>query len=382
MTPKSVLQIFEPLEGGVPEHVLRLATGLPAHGWEVEVAAPAGTPFLAPLQDGGVRVHPLPMARAFGASDVRAALALRRLDRKRSYTVVHAHSSKAGAFARAALPDRRRLVYTPHCFSFLGGFRGLKRHAYRAIEQALVPRTAVLIAASNWERDQALRHLRGAASRTRVIKYGVPKCDGQAASEELLAFKGEHPLAGMISRLEPQKDPLALVRAAALLRARGVDDLRVAIVGNGGLWDPLKVQIDNLGLSDQVGLFPFRVGVQSYLRAFDLFVLPSLWESLPISVLEAMACRVPVVASDVCGTPEAVADGVNGRLVPPGEAEALATALEELVSDRRRLAELADAGFKAAETDFTLDRMVRQTAALYDELLEPPTDDRRSPKTA
>jgi glycosyltransferase involved in cell wall biosynthesis len=368
VTPKSVLQIFEPLEGGVPEHVLRLAAGLPAHGWEVEVAAPAGTPFLAPLQGAGVPVHTLPMARAFGASDVRAAVALRRLDRKRSYTVVHAHSSKAGAFARAALPDRRRLVYTPHCFSFLGGFRGPKRHAYRAIEQALVPRTGALIAASNWERDQALRYLRGAAARTRVIKYGVPRCGGQAASEELLAFKGQHPLAGLISRLEPQKDPMALVRAAAILRARGVDDLRFAIVGNGGLWDPLKAQIESLGLCDEVRLFPFRGGVQPYLRALDLFVLPSLWESLPMSVLEAMACHVPVLASEICGTPEAIADGVNGRLVPPGQAETLAAALEELLLDPQQLARLGEAGFKSMERGFTLDRMVRQTALVYEAL--------------
>jgi glycosyltransferase involved in cell wall biosynthesis len=369
VTRRSVLQIFEPLEGGVPEHVLRLAIGLPAHGWEVEVAAPAATPFIAPLQDSGVCVHPLPIARAFGASDVRAARALRRLDKSRSFIVVHAHSSKAGVFARAALPDRRRLVYTPHCFSFLAGFRGVKRHAYRAIEQALVPRTAALIAASNWERDQTREHLRGAAARTRVIKYGVPGCDGAAPRKELLAFKGGHPLAGLISRLEPQKDPMAIVRAAAILRARGIDNLRFAIVGNGALWDPLKAEIERLDLSDKVRLFPFRGGVQSYLRALDLFVLPSLWESLPISVLEAMACRVPVLASEVCGTPEAISDGVNGRLVPPGDPETLAAALEELVSDRRRLEELGEAGFESMGRDFTLDRMVRQTAAVYEAVL-------------
>lgn len=368
MAPKSVLQIFQPLEGGVPEHVLQLATGLPAHGWEVEVAAPIGTPFQAPLVRTGVRVHSLPMARAPGVSDLRAALALRKLDRDRPYTVVHAHSSKAGVLARAALADRRRLVYSPHCLSFLGGFRGLERHAYRVVEQALVPRTAALIATSDWERDQALDHLHGTAAKTHVIKYGVPGCGGHAASEDLLAFKQEHLLAGLISRLEPQKDPLALVRAAAILRERGIDDLRFAIVGNGALRDSLRAEINRLGLSALVGLFPFHGSVQPYLRAMDLFVLPSLWESLPISVLEAMACRLPVLASEVCGTPEAVADGVTGRLVPPARAEALASVLQELLSDRRLLAALGEAGFRSAESDFTLDRMVRQTALLYEEL--------------
>jgi glycosyltransferase involved in cell wall biosynthesis len=376
--PRSVLQVFQPLEGGVPEHVVHLAEGIPAHGWEVEVAAPVGTPFLAPLRRTGVRVNTLPMTRSPQISDLRAARALRDLDKNRAFSVVHAHSSKAGVLVRTALPDRHRLVYTPHCFSFLGGFRGLERLAYRAVEQVLLPRTGALIAASDWERDQALTQLRGAASRTRVIKYGVPACDGQPASQELLAFKGKHTLAGTICRLEPQKDPMALLRAAAILRGRGVDTLRLAIVGNGSLWSQLQAEVDKHGLSKLVRLFPFRGSIGSYLAALDLFVLPSLWESLPIGILEAMACRLPVLASDICGTPEAVRDGVTGRLVPPAQADALATVLEEMASDPHRLAELGRAGLRSAQSDFSEDRMILETVLLYEALLAEATS---SPNT-
>ena len=346
MTARSVLQVFQPLEGGVPEHVLQLASGLPTHGWKVDVVAPVGTPFLPALERTGARVHSVPMTRAPAASDARAARVLRRLDRERRYAVVHAHSSKAGVLARAALPARRRLVYSPHCLSFLAGFGRLQRRAFRLVEQALVPRTGALIATSDWERAQAVGQLRGAARRTQVIKYGVPRCDGQAMREELLSFKGNRLLAGVICRLEPQKDPMAVVRSAETLRARGVTDLCFAIVGNGALWDPLRAEIDHLRLSDSVALFRVEGEPQSYLRAMDLFVLPSLWESLPISVLEAMACGLPVVASAVSGTPEAVIDGVSGRLVPPGRPEALARALEDLLADRRGLAALGAVGLK------------------------------------
>jgi glycosyltransferase involved in cell wall biosynthesis len=85
-----------------------------------------------------------------------------------------------------------------------------------------------------------------------------------------------------------------------------------------------------------------------------------------------MACRVPVLASSVCGTPEAVVDGRTGRLIPSGETRALASALEELLWDRETLAELASAGRNSAELNFTLDRMVRETALLYEELRRPP----------
>ena len=368
MSSRSVLHVFQPLEGGVPEHVVHLAAGMPAHGWDVEVAAPVGSPFLAPLRRTGVPVHAIPMTRAPHISDLRAARVLRDLDKQRAFTIVHAHSSKAGVLARTALPRRRRLVYTPHCFSFLGGFKGLERHAYRMVEQVLLPRTGALVAASDWERNQALTQLRGAAAKTHVIKYGVPGCDGKAASKELLAFKGGHTLAGTICRLEPQKDPMALLRAASILRGRGVDTLRLAIVGNGSLWSQLEDELHKRGLSELVRLFPFRTDIGSYLTALDLFVLPSLWESLPIGILEAMACGLPVLASDVGGTREAVRDGITGRLVPPAQAETLASVLAELASDRHRLAELGRAGLRSALTDFTLDRMVLETARVYESL--------------
>ena len=197
---------------------------------------------------------------------------------------------------------------------------------------------------------------------------GVPACRGDEASNSSLTFKQDHPLAGTICRLEPQKDPVALVRAAATLRARGATHLRLAIVGNGALRDAVDAEISRLGLSEMVRLFPFTGGVEPYIRALDLFVLPSLWESLPIAVLEAMACRVPVLASDVGGTSEAVEDGVTGRLVAPADADALATALHELLEQPAARGQLAQAGFETTQNEFSHDRMVRQTAALYDAL--------------
>jgi glycosyltransferase involved in cell wall biosynthesis len=363
-----VLEVLQPQDGGVAAHVLQLAVGLRARGWEVEVATPANSAIVGPLVDAGVPVHDLPLVREPGRSDLAAARALRALDRQRGYGLVHAHSSKAGALARAALPRRRRLLYTPHCFAFAAQFGGLKRLVYRAIEQAAVPRTGALVTVCDWERREAHR-LAGAARRVRRIEYGVTPCLGAAPDPELVMFKGDRPLAGMVSVLRPQKDPVLLVRAAARLLERGELPGRVAIVGNGPLEDEVREEIDRLGVAPEVAWFPYRGAVDPYLAALDLFVLPSAWEALPLSLLEAMSCGLPIVATAVGGTPEAVEDGLTGRVVPSGDEEALAGALRDVLANATLRNAMGEAGRTRYESRFRLDRMIEETAALYRELL-------------
>ncbi|TMK65991.1 MAG: glycosyltransferase family 4 protein, partial [Actinobacteria bacterium] len=106
-----VLEVLQPEDGGVAEHVLRLATGLHGRGWAVEVATPAASAIVPPLREAGVPVHDLEMVRRPGLRDLGAARALRAIDRRGGYRLVHGHSSKAGALVRAVLPRRRRLIY-------------------------------------------------------------------------------------------------------------------------------------------------------------------------------------------------------------------------------------------------------------------------------
>lgn len=363
-----MLQVCQPEDGGVAEHVLWLSAGLVRRGWAVEAAVPPASAIRRPLADAGVVVHDVPMAREPVPADLAAGRALRALDHRRGYAIVHAHSSKAGALVRGVLRGRRRLVYTPHCFAFAATFGRARRLAYRAVEQVLVRRAGALLAVCEWEREVGERELRGTAGRLRTVYNGVPPCRDEPAASELLEFKGDGPLAGLVTVLRPQKDPLLAIQALAQLSGGGQPPGRLAIVGNGELASKVEAEIDRLGVDEHVRLFPYRPGVGRYLAALDLLVLPSAWEAFPLAVLEAMACEVPVLATRVGGIPEAVLDGRTGRLVPPGDCGALAQALGELLADAPGRERLGAEGRRHVAERFDVEVMVDQVAGVYDQL--------------
>jgi glycosyltransferase involved in cell wall biosynthesis len=363
---RSVLQVFQPVDGGVPEHVRRLSLGLTELGWRVGVAGPPNASVRAPLETGGVEYYSVDIARELSTSDVRAARRLKAIDEKGRFGVVHAHSSKAGYLIRVCLQGPDRLIYTPHCFAFLAEFSPFERVASLVMEAALARRSGAIVAASRWEALRATKALRLPADKLHIIRYGVDLQEDSAPASELAEFADGRPLIGMVSVLRVQKDPLTLVRAAPVLRDHLRANARIAVVGNGPLETAVTGEIERLGLQDMVRWFPFRPPVGPYLRALDCFVLPSRWESLPIAVLEAMAAGTPVVATRVSGTPEAVQDGVTGRLVPAERPEALAGAIASLVRDPRARREMGNAARELAAEEFSAERMVAQISNLYE----------------
>ena len=334
--------MLQPPDGGAAEHVFWLVQGLSERGFEVELAAGADSAIAPRLSAAGVQVHTLPLVRSPGGADVAAARGLRALDRERRYALVHGHSAKAGALVRLSLSGRRRLLYTPHCFPFANaGLSSTQRAAYRAVEQALVPRSGALVAVCEWERGEAERALRGAAPLLRAIPNGVPSVAGAEPDPDLLAFRGDQPLAGSIGGLRPPKQPLVLVRAMAELERAGVPG-RLAFVGDGPMRGAVAAEIERLGLGERVRWFPYGGEMGPHLAALDVFALSSASEALPLSVLEAMSCGLPVLASGVGGIPEAVAEGETGLLAAPGDAASFASGLRSLCADAALRERLGD----------------------------------------
>ncbi|MFT4035879.1 MAG: glycosyltransferase [Patulibacter sp.] len=392
MSPK-VLLTFEPPDGGVAEHVLQLARALPAHGFEVELAGPLEGEFVYGQLDGAVPIHRLDFRRGYGnpRADARAARQLAALVRRGRYDLVHAHSAKAGVVARLALAGRRPpVVYSPHCFPFIGDFGAGRRIFATGVERMLAPLTTRILCVCDDERQQG-RAAGIADRRMRVIHNGSKAMPaGTEPLAELEAFRGtDGVLVGSVAVLREQKRIDVLIDAAPAILA-GDPRARVAIVGNGPLQEELRARATQLGLAGEprFGFFPFVPPAFSALAALDVYVLPSSWEAFPIGVLEAMACGAPQVATDVGGTREAVVDGFGraalrsdrdhpagsvegetGLLVEPAAPQQLAAAVLELVRDPARRQRMADASRARHAQRFTLDTMADAIAQAYRDVL-------------
>jgi glycosyltransferase involved in cell wall biosynthesis len=190
------------------------------------------------------------------------------------------------------------------------------------------------------------------------------------ALRNALAITSEEVVIGFIGRLTEQKGIPYLLEALNTLIPPG-PPIHCIIIGTGDLEDDLRRQAREVTTA-RVSFPGFRRDVPACLGLFDIFVLPSLWEGLPMGLLEAMAAERPVVATAVGGSSEAVADGETGYLVEPRNVQQLADRLRTLINDPDLRKRMGSAGRKRVESLYAAEQMVSSTEALYIELTKSP----------
>jgi glycosyltransferase involved in cell wall biosynthesis len=277
--------------------------------------------------------------------------------------VVHANSSKAGVLGRiaAALAGVPIRIFTVHGWAFKA-YAGLASALYRWVDRGVQPLTTMTVCVAERERTAGLAARTCHPDLTVVIPNAV---DLEAVPRARL--DGDPPQVVTVGRLAAPKDPLTLVHALARIDAT---PFRALVVGDGPDRASVEAEVRALGLQAVVELAGIRGDVAGLLASGDVFVLSSRSEGAPMSILEAMAAGLPVVATDVGGVGELVAHGVTGLLAPPGDPDALAAALERLLADPALRRTLGAAGRERARERFDL-RAARQAhVALYTRELE------------
>jgi glycosyltransferase involved in cell wall biosynthesis len=292
--------------------------------------------------------------------------------RQREVDIVHTHLFLGGAFGRlAALLAGVPVKVTTEQNAYAIGHLPSRS---QVLTGALLARFSDrLVAVSQGARHYLVQVERVPPAKIQVVPNAihwpeaVPDFRVEAVKRELGA-EGRSPVLGTVARLTPQKGLNYLLQALSVLRTR-FPDLFCVIVGEGEMRAGLESLAMRMGLENHVRFCGLRRDVPAILQGLDLFVLPSLFEGLPLALLEAMAAGRPVVATRVAGSSEVIEDGVNGRLVPPADADALAEAMIALLDDRELAQTLARRGRETVRQQYTIGPVAEAYERLYEELL-------------
>jgi len=371
-----VLLVVESAAAGTGRHVMDLASGLSARGCDVHVihsSRRVDQPFLDRLDSlPEVRRASLPMRTAIHPADLFAVRAVRRFVRQHGpFDIIHGHSSKGGAIARlASIGNGAHAIYTIHGMTAADpGLSRLKRWLYTSIELLLSRFTSRIIAVSPEEQRIAIRMGFG-EERTILIPNGIapaPEADRNSIRRSL-GLSDENVAIGFVGRLVEQKSPDVLVDAFARTVAVA-PTARLVMIGDGPLMQPLQAQAKRLGVSEKVLWLGERNALPLY-AAFDLFAIASRKEGLPYVVLESLAAGLPVVATETAGVESLVETNVNGAVVPLGDVAGFAEGLTRIVCDADLRRHMGEASLNRSR-HFTIDRMVNQTFAAYQDVLRP-----------
>lgn len=378
MTRIKVLLIVTLSElGGAQKVVYHIAAGLPPEQFEVTVACAPGGELVNWLRNlpRGVQVMEISgLKRNISLwDDLKAFKKLYALIKKGAFDIVHCHSSKAGVLGRLAayIAGTPKIFFTAHGWGINEYQSRPVRFFYTWAERlaGVVSTGVVCVSESDLLKGRNLRL--AANDKLKVIYNGMPEPrpkEGVLRGE--LNIRKEDIVIGSVARLAPQKDPLFLLEVAGRMITspdNNQDRGRVyfVIIGDGPLRSRCEEFVNLKNLQGSVFLMGAREDAAELLRDFDVFVLFSRWEGLPLTIIEAMLAGLPVVASAVGGVSEMVVDQKTGLLINASDGRAAVQALRELAADRERRLSMGEAGRRRAVELFSINEMVNKYRELY-----------------
>lgn len=357
-----MLESDEP--GGAEMMVYRLSDELRSRGHTIVPVGPEhGVGWLGDLfRRGGFEPEVFRISRPVDPGCVKGLV---QLFRDYRIDAVHSHEFTMAVYGTAAT----RLLGLPHVITMHGGLKVCKALRRRIALRWAMRTSEYAVMVSRATQKQFSDDLGVSPSLFTVVPNGVPiqKGDPAAVRKEFGIDEKECVMLA-VGVLERHKGHRTLLEALEKLDAAGLAvPWRLVIAGGAGGEEHASLlrYAEENHLTGRVHIVLNRNDISDLLAMADIFVMPSLWEGLPMAVLEAMVARKAIVASEIAGIPEAIVDGREGLLVPPGEARPLAAALESLLADQRRREALATAAAERAHGQFTVSVMADSYEALY-----------------
>jgi glycosyltransferase involved in cell wall biosynthesis len=380
MAKLKILQVVRSATGGMKEHVISLLKNVNREEFDLSLACPSTSQVGAMARELGLPVFPVEINGSItpwqdGWDTVRLAGIIKQWGAQ----VVHAHGAKAGLLARAAclmLRKRPATVITAHNFVYTGSLRGWQQKLFQGAENSLLTLTDRVIAVSQSLREEILASQAITPDKVCTIYNGLDvqdystisaKQEAKKKAKQRLGLNPQLPVVGTVGRFAPQKGLAYFIKMVACLEQQ-LPGMQYLIVGDGPLRGNVESMAKGLGVRENITFTGYLSDIIPALKAMDIFIQPSLSEGLGITVLEALASRLPVIATAVGGLPEIITHGENGLLVPAGSGRLLADQVLSLCSDPQYAQSLASRGFEQVAKKFSLSEMISATEAVYREV--------------
>ena len=290
--------------------------------------------------------------------------------------VVHTHSSKTGILGRLAarIAGVPNVIHTVHGFAFPFAKNRFVRWFYFMAEfiGGLLSDTVIVLNVTDY--NYALKSLRLPKRKLCLIPngvnvetFGVTRQMREAYRKDVLSTEDENEICiAMVGRLWEQKNPLCLVEAAKRVFEKTLLPVKFFFAGDGELKEEVEKKIEEYKLKGKITVLGWRSDIPTLLGSVDIFVLPSLWEGMPLAILEAMASNLAVIVSDIPGNHDLVEHDMNGRLFKCGDSEDLSVQLLKLIEDKNLRMRLAGAARTKVTNAYSLPQRMTKITKLYD----------------
>ncbi|MES2408981.1 MAG: glycosyltransferase family 4 protein [Patescibacteria group bacterium] len=376
---KIIFVITKSSWGGAQRYVFDLATSFRDQGYEIIVATGGQKALYQKLKAEGVKVVEIPgMERDFSLpKEMKAFTFLYQLFKKEKPDIIHLNSSKAGLGALAGrLVGVKKIIFTMHGLATNEARPKYQKFIIRLVYIATLIFCHKTIAVSEALKKQSNKELSLVSHKITVIHNGIvsPKFESKHEARAKLVkaiLKGTADIApasftiGTIGELHPIKGQSYLLQGFRKALSRSALPLYLFIIGDGQERSKLQKQINELDLEDNVFMCGHIDSAENILKAFDIFILPSVSEGLPYVLQEAGYANLPTIASNVGGIPEIIENEKTGLLIEPESAHDITHAILKLVYEPQIRKEIATNLHKKICEEFSLEKMVDLTAKLY-----------------
>ncbi|MDD5097388.1 MAG: glycosyltransferase family 4 protein [Candidatus Omnitrophica bacterium] len=294
--------------------------------------------------------------------------------KKNNIKIIHTHSSKAGILGRLAakLAGVKIIIHTVHGWSFHDYQPIFLKGLFISLERFVAMFTDRLIVVSVYDQLKGLKNHIGDQAKYSLIHYGIDYTEFNLTNSSIrseLGLNKNDLVVGMVACFKPQKCPQDFIKLACLIN-RDMPEVKFVLVGDGVLRKRVEELIAASNLEKNIILLGWRRDIPEILAAFDVFVLTSLWEGLPITLLEAMAKAKAIIATDTGGVREIIEEGKTGFLVQPHAMDELAHKLAGLLKDSALKVRIGNSAKESLKYDFRADKMIDNTQALYNSLMK------------